>query len=165
VRSFQVTPRPLMPTVPTWLIPTDLGTQIRVIEMQVNDAKKSFMRPVQKITQVLTWKWPCVSFSITLILLGISAAEALILLGIWGDLPGVIGNEIVYLAGVTMDIVKAVFRFVVLVAGVLLLLCRAPLLIEFRSLAKICLRLLTMRRQAPQRWPFFRETKGMMALP
>lgn len=165
VRSFHVTPRPKMPSVPAWIVPTDVGSSLRTLEMHLIDTKKTLLGPIQKISKVLTWKWPCVSFTLTLLLLGISAAEATILLGVWGDLPGLVGSDIVLAAGVTMDIVKALFHYSLLVVGVLFLTYRSPIIVDLRTIAKICVRLLTMRRRAPQKWPFFRETSSMAGMP
>mmetsp|Transcript_137691 Transcript_137691/g.427784 ORF Transcript_137691/g.427784 Transcript_137691/m.427784 type:complete len:623 (-) Transcript_137691:142-2010(-) len=165
VRGFQVTPRPLMPSVPAWIIPQDVSTQLRVLEAQLSDIRKRLLGPVTKISNVLTWRWPCAAFCLTLLLAAISASEALIVAGVWGDLPAAIGGRVLWVVGAAMDFVKATFRIAAFVVGVLFLTYRSPFLVEARSIAKILLRLLTMRRRAPQSWPFFRETNAMTSMP
>mmetsp|Transcript_19483 Transcript_19483/g.44356 ORF Transcript_19483/g.44356 Transcript_19483/m.44356 type:complete len:619 (-) Transcript_19483:42-1898(-) len=161
VRSFSVTPRPMMPSVPAWIVPNEVGKSLRSIEIQISDTKKSLLVPIEKISKVLTWRWPVASFSLTIFLLLVSATEATILVGIWGDLPGALGDQVTRAAGAAMDFVKAVFQFTVLACGVLFLIHRSPPFVILRSLVKVGVRLLTMRRSAPRNWPFFRETGAM----
>eukprot|EP00411_Alexandrium_monilatum_P034056 CAMPEP_0175360848 /NCGR_PEP_ID=MMETSP0095-20121207/16249_1 /TAXON_ID=311494 /ORGANISM="Alexandrium monilatum, Strain CCMP3105" /LENGTH=607 /DNA_ID=CAMNT_0016658669 /DNA_START=36 /DNA_END=1859 /DNA_ORIENTATION=- len=165
VRSFQVTPRPQVPTVPSWIFPRDFANHLRTLEMQMGSAKRALLGPVEKVSKVVTWQAPFVTFSITAVLLAISAAEATILLGLWGDMPGLVGSRLIFFLGVAMDFVKAAFRITVFVLGVLFLTYRSPLFVGICSAAKICGRLLTMRRRAPQSWPFFRETNGLAGIP
>jgi len=160
VSMFQVTPRPQMPSVPAWIIPEDLSNQIRMVEMQVQGAKKALETPIQFITQVLTWKRPCVAFILTLGLLAVSAAEAMVQIGIWADLPGFLEGRVESALGAAMGFAKIALHYCAVVFGVLLLIHRAPLFVELRSITRICLRLLTMRRRAPRIWPFFRNTSS-----
>mmetsp|Transcript_88863 Transcript_88863/g.206793 ORF Transcript_88863/g.206793 Transcript_88863/m.206793 type:complete len:321 (-) Transcript_88863:30-992(-) len=166
VKSFQVTPRPQAPHVPTWILPEDLGTQIRMVELQVQEAKKKLLQPIQKITRIITWKRPCVALALVSVLLAMSAAEATVLLGVWGSLPSEIGGKVVMAAGAVMKFVKASLRIGFLVVTVFFLVHCAPIFVEIRSVTKICVRLLlTMRRRAPRNWPFFREAIDVRGRP
>eukprot|EP00415_Alexandrium_ostenfeldii_P000968 UN0968 len=138
VRSFNVMPRPQMPSVPTWIIPSDVGNSIRSLELQIRDTKQALLRPMERATKVLTWKWPCVSFTLTMALLAVSAAEATILVGLWGDVPGAVGSRIVRVAGIAMDIVKLVFNTALLALAVLLLVHWSPVIVVARSITRIC---------------------------
>lgn len=156
VDRSRVTTRLLLPALPEWILPDHFNGLMRDLEQQVKVAKERLLRPVQWLSQVLAWRRPCLSCTLVIALLTLSAVEAAVVTGILGDWPERAQGSMVGTAKEIMGQIKRAAHWGGILLGVLILVHESPWFTEVRGVQKICWRLLcSSHGSAPKRWAFF----------
>merc|ERR1712151_455825 len=115
------------------------------LEYQVHKLKV-LMGPVQKAKNIVTWKVPAVSGTIVAALLAFAFAETLLMLTMLDDQLMSTIKHVLYQASIVARVSL----------GIWILFCQAPWFQWIRSVLKVAVRMVTMRRKGPKAWSFFR---------
>jgi len=153
----QVAARLHLPNLPTWMIPESLSASMREVEHQMRSAKNLLLKPVDWLTQVLSWKNPAITSLVVISLFLVSAAEGAQVVGVFGGWPDEVGHAWVVVLEVVLRWIKTALHWSAVAAGMVILVFQSTWLTEIRSLLRIAMRSLCWsRRDAPKHWPFFR---------
>lgn len=148
VDRARVSLRKTVVSVPTALVPDILESQLRKVPPIVDQLKTHLCPAIQRASDIATWKDGSTSLSVTLLLASASALNGYVLL-VHSETP--LCREILWLL--------ARFINVLLGLGVVYAFVQsAPWFMSLCAVVRMLVRVVTIRRRAPDNWAFFKPT-------